>query len=161
LAQSSSSAASTSNSSVIPGQMDLQQFVSNQLECLNSDNSHPIQNIFKADASVLKSDVDEQLILAISFNQPVKVHSLKIIAGGKYPCLCVENGPKTIKTFVNRISTLSFEDTESEPFEDDISLTSDSLKPETAPTSLRYVKYQNVHHLTVNYFILIIDFRSR
>jgi hypothetical protein len=62
--------------------MDLQQFVSNQLECLNSDNSHPIQNIFKPDRSLLKSDVDEQLILAISFNQPVKVHSLKIIAGG-------------------------------------------------------------------------------
>jgi hypothetical protein len=60
----------------------LKPYLSNQLECLNSDVAHPVQNIFKGDDSVLKSDVDEQIILGISFNQPVKVHSLKFIAGG-------------------------------------------------------------------------------
>jgi hypothetical protein len=61
----------------------LKSFIqANQTESLNSDNAHPVQNVFKSDASVLKSDVDEQLILAFSFNQPVKIHSLKFIAGG-------------------------------------------------------------------------------
>lgn len=82
LAADSEQGSASAKSSPIPGQVDLQQFISNQLECLNSDVAHPVQNIFKADKSVLKSDADEQLIIAISFQQPVKVHSLKFIAGG-------------------------------------------------------------------------------
>lgn len=80
LAEQAAAGPSSSNSSPVPGQIDLQQFISNQLECLNSDVAHPIQNIFKEGDGVLKSDCDEQLILAISFNQPVKVHSLKFIS---------------------------------------------------------------------------------
>ncbi len=79
-----SSSSGEGNKSPIPGQVDLQPFISNQLECLNFDTAHPIQNIFKEGESVLKSDVDEQLILAIGFNQPVKVHSLKFIGGGTH-----------------------------------------------------------------------------
>ena len=59
------------------------------------------------------------------------------------------NGPKTIKTFVNRSSTLSFDDADSEPSVDSFELSADDLKAETLPKALRYVKYQNVHHLTV------------
>lgn len=71
------------------------------------------------------------------------------------PWLIIENGPKTIKTFVNRNTTLSFEDTESEPSVDNITLTSENLKAETAPTNLRYVKYQSVHHLTVFKWLIV------
>ncbi|KAJ3371942.1 Thioredoxin-like protein 1 [Kappamyces sp. JEL0680] len=118
--------------SPVPGQVDLQSFIqSNQIECLNSDAAHPVQNIFKPDASVLQSDVDEQLIVSFSFNQPVK------------------NGPKTVKTFVNRTSTLSFEDAESEPSVDCIELKPADLAADSGPVPLRFVKYQYVHHLTV------------
>ncbi|KAJ3302972.1 Thioredoxin-like protein 1 [Kappamyces sp. JEL0829] len=141
-ASGEASAAVPAAKSPVPGQVDLQSFIqSNQIECLNSDAAHPVQNIFKPDASVLQSDVDEQLIVSFSFNQPVKVHSLKFIGG--------ENGPKTVKTFVNRTSTLSFEDAESEPSVDCIELKPADLAADSGPVPLRFVKYQYVHHLTV------------
>ena len=80
---------------VVPGQQDLSKFVnSNQLECLNFDLQFPVQNAFKNDDTVLKSDADEQLIIGIPFTQPVKVHSIKFISS--------DCGPKSIKTFVQK-----------------------------------------------------------
>ncbi|KAJ2998683.1 hypothetical protein HDV02_004214 [Globomyces sp. JEL0801] len=140
----SSSGPSTS-SNVVAGQVDLQPFISKNVECLNSDVKHPIQNIFNKDDSVLKSDSDEQLILSISFNQPVKIHSLKFLSKS-------ESGPKTIKTFVNAVSTMSFDDVESQPAIDSIELTPEDLKDGKAPVPLRFVKYQSVHHLTIFVF---------
>ena len=67
---------------VVPGQIDLKQFMSNQIECLNFDSGFPVQNVFNNDESLLKSDADEQLIIGIPFNQPVKVHSIKFISNG-------------------------------------------------------------------------------
>jgi hypothetical protein len=67
---------------VVKGQRDLKDLISHQMECLNQDTKFPVQNIFKRDSSVLKSDVDEQLLINIQFNQPVKVHSIKIVSKG-------------------------------------------------------------------------------
>src|SRR4051812_41485363 len=47
-----------------------------QGECLNQSNEHKWDNIFKKDESFLESDTDEQLLLYIPFNQPIKIHSL-------------------------------------------------------------------------------------
>jgi hypothetical protein len=47
-----------------------------QGECLNQSNEHKWDNIFKKDESFLESDTDEQLLLHIPFNQPIKIHSL-------------------------------------------------------------------------------------
>ena len=97
-----SSSSSEGSKSPIPGQIDLQSFISNQsIECLNFDTAHPIQNIFKDGESELKSDADEQLILAFSFNQPVKVHSLKIIGGGRHLFLnlTIRKWPKIHQNF--------------------------------------------------------------
>ena len=47
-----------------------------QGECLNQSTEHKWDNIFKKDDSFLESDTDEQLLLYIPFNQPIKIHSL-------------------------------------------------------------------------------------
>jgi len=59
----------------------------NQLDCLNQKRDHPVQNIFKRDDSYLESDVDEQLMITVPFNQSVKLHSIKLVAPkGKIKC---------------------------------------------------------------------------
>jgi hypothetical protein len=47
------------------------------MDALNQQEEHNVKNIFKDDDSFLESDVDEQLIISVPFNQPVKLHSLK------------------------------------------------------------------------------------
>ncbi|KAJ3317957.1 hypothetical protein HDV06_001031 [Boothiomyces sp. JEL0866] len=129
---SQSSTTSTAN-----GYADLQPFISKQLECLNSDDKHPVSNIFQKEG-VLKSDADEQLLITVYFNQPVKVFSLKLTAG--------KDGPKTIKTFINK--TVSFDDVDDNPI-DIITLKESDLEPDANPVNLKFVKYQNVFQISI------------
>lgn len=152
LASTVITSSSTSPSSAVAGQVDLHQFISNQIECLNFDSNHQVGNIFTSDATVLQSDSDEQLIITIGFNQPVKIHSLKFIAPA--------NGPKKIKTYVNRVSTLDFDDAEQESSIDSITLTPTDLGKDSTPVALRFVKYQYVHQLTV-LIVLTLDLYRR
>jgi hypothetical protein len=108
------------------------------LKSLNQDSKHPIQNVFKPNKEVLKSDVDEQLLLNIQFNQPVKIHSLKFVSK--------TSGPKTIKTFVNQTS-VSF-DSQDLPLEE-FELEKGDLDQGSVPKGLKFVKYQNVYQLTI------------
>jgi hypothetical protein len=63
------------------GHIDLTPMVNQrQLDCLNQNPKSTIGNIFKKEGGVLESDCDEQLILSIPFQQPVKLHSLQIVA---------------------------------------------------------------------------------
>ncbi|KAJ3268761.1 hypothetical protein HDV01_002307 [Terramyces sp. JEL0728] len=137
LASTLTQLSSQTSTSTVNGYSDLQPFISKQLECLNSDDKHPVQNIFQEEG-VLKSDADEQLLITVYFNQPVKVFSLKL-AGGK-------DGPKTIKTFINR--TVSFDDVDDNPI-DTITLSESDLQPEASPVNLKFVKYQNVFQISV------------
>lgn len=83
--------------------MDLSSFImKQQCECLNESDYHTFSQCLNSDGGYLQSDEDEQLIMSISFSQPVKVHSLKI----KAPA---ENGPKNIKLFINQPRTIDFE----------------------------------------------------
>jgi hypothetical protein len=50
---------------------------------------------------------------------------------------------------VNRATTLSFDETDSVDPVETIVVTPQQLLPDTPPTGLRFVKYQNVHHLTL------------
>lgn len=101
--------------------MDLAPFIMKaQCECLNESDDHPLVHALQAGGGVLQSDCDEQvsliinkwirkinknyfqLIISITFNQAVKIHSLKF----KAP---TDKGPKTIKIFINQPRTLDFD----------------------------------------------------
>lgn len=83
--------------------MELNTFISKQqCECLNEADDHPMLHCFEPNGGYLKSDCDEQLILSITFNQVVKIHSLKIKAPAHL-------GPKEIKLFINQPRTVDFD----------------------------------------------------
>ena len=51
-------------------------------ECLNDSDDHPLDHALDnpSPAQFLESDCDEQLIIFVSFLQPIKLHSLQITA---------------------------------------------------------------------------------
>ncbi|KAJ3400969.1 hypothetical protein HDV05_000752, partial [Chytridiales sp. JEL 0842] len=126
----------------LAGHSDITSFITvNQIECLNQSDAHGVKNIFTKNNQFLESDVDEQLIIVIPFNQVVKLHSIKLSAP-------LDKAPKTIRTFINRATTLSFDEADSiEPVEV-LELTEKSYDEGTI-IPLRFVKYQNVHCLTL------------
>merc|ERR1712083_708508 len=80
----------------VKGMMDLSTFIDKaQSECLNEDDDHPYSHCLTSGGGFLQSDCDEQLILALSFNQGVKIHSIKL----KAPA---DKGPKTLRIFMNQ-----------------------------------------------------------
>lgn len=123
------------------GLMDLNTFIAkNQCECLNESDDHPMVHCFVKEGGFLQSDVDEQLILSITFNQPVKIHSLRV----KAP---LQLGPKDIKLFINQPRTIDFDMAESCTPVQDFSLEAKDL--EGSAVNLRYVKFQNVQNVQV------------
>lgn len=97
------------------GMMDLNVFVSKtECECLNEADDHPMENCLTAAANKsLQSDCDEQLILSITFNQVVKIHSIRF----KGP---EQNGPKEVKLFINQPRTIDFDMGESQTATQDL-----------------------------------------
>ncbi|KAI0232815.1 Thioredoxin-like protein 1 [Lamellibrachia satsuma] len=89
----------------------------------------------------LESDCDEQLIIAVEFNQAVKIHSLKIYGPD-------DKGAKTVKVFLNQPQTLSFDQAEGMAAVQDLVLTPEDLKS-GALVPLRFVKFQNVQNITL------------
>jgi len=130
------------NACGVKGMMELNTFVSGQgTECLNEDDEHPYTGCLTQDASYLQSDCDEQLILAIAFNQPVKVHSLRFRAPK-------DKGPKNVKIFMNQPTTLDFDKADAMAAVQDICLTPAQLEGgEIIP--LKFVKFQNVQNLQI------------
>ncbi|KAI8885495.1 DUF1000-domain-containing protein [Backusella circina FSU 941] len=124
----------------VPGYVDLTEFITpNQMDALNQKDDHNVKNIFKEDESYLESDVDEQLIISVPFNQPVKLHSLKF----KVPN--VANAPKTVKIYANR-QVLGFDDADSVKETQTLELTPENFE-ENGVINLRFVKYQNITHI--------------
>jgi len=126
----------------IPGHIDLVTYINKGgSECLNESDDHTMNHAVQNEGGYLESDCDEQLIMSIAFQQPVKLHSLKLQAPD-------DKGPKTIKLFINQPRTLDFDQADSmEPTQlievDKKDLVSANLLP------LRYVKFQNVHSLLI------------
>ncbi|GJP43204.1 hypothetical protein CLOM_g5340 [Closterium sp. NIES-68] len=128
------------------GQADLLDCIQwPSVECLNAKPGKDVDNALKQgyredDGLVLESDVDEQLLVYIPFNQVVKLHSI-VIKGPE------EEGPKCIKLFANR-PNMGFSNVSDIPPSDTINLTADQVQEEKA-TPLKYVKFQNVRSLTI------------
>lgn len=128
--------------SLVPGQLDLTSGMLQKtaMECLNESDDHSLSDLLSG-TSYLQSDCDEQLIINLPFNQPVKCHSIQI----KGP---PDSGPKNVKLFINLPRTLDFEQAEQmEPVQ------SFELTPEQVSSGeilqLRYVKFQNVASLQI------------
>jgi len=129
----------------VAGQLDLFGFITRKdCECLNETDDHPLNGCLNSGGvSYLESDADEQLIINIPFNQPVKMHSLKV----KGPA---DRGPKTIKIFINQPRTLDFDQaSQMEPTQ--LLELREAQVTEGEIIQLRYVKFQNVQN--VQFFI--------
>jgi len=112
-------------------------------ECLNESDEHPLAHCLESNKQTfLESDCDEQLIITLSFSQPIKLHSIKVRAPDEY-------GPKTLKFFLNQPMSLDFDKAEtSEPVQL-IELRPEDLADDAKPVQLKYVKFQNVNSLTI------------
>jgi thioredoxin len=121
------------------GLMDLATMIQkNQCECLNECDDHNLEQALTSGPGYLASDVDEQLIISITFNQAVKIHSIKLKAPPK-------NGPKYVKIWINQPVTIDFDKAESTIAVQDLEVTEKDL--EGTPINLRYVKFQNVQNI--------------
>lgn len=113
-----------------------------QSECLNQSDDHTWEHaLTPSTTTFLESDVDEQLLLFISFMQPIKLNALVIQAPG-------ENGPKNIRLFINQTRTLDFDSAEKNQSVQDLELKPEDLKDNTL-IKLKYVKFQNVQNITL------------
>ncbi|RUS82825.1 hypothetical protein EGW08_009401 [Elysia chlorotica] len=128
--------------SPVKGHMDLAFLINKSgSECLNESDEHTFDHALNSKGGYLESDCDEQLIMNLAFNQPVKLHSLRMTCEA-------ENGPKTVKLFINQPHTLDFDSADGmEPLQM-LHLQPDDLK-EGAIIPLKYVKLQNVMSLTL------------
>jgi len=124
----------------VAGHVDLNQYIQQKdCECMNEADDHPFAGALKpGDAAFLESDCDEQLILSLTFNQAVKVHSLRLRASA-------DQGPKTIKLFINQPNTLDFDAAENMVPVQQLEVDKEALEDGVVP--LRYVKFQNVTNL--------------
>jgi len=123
----------------VKGMLDLVTFIDkSRSECLNEDDDHPYAHCLTSAGGFLQSDCDEQIILSISFNQSVKIHSLKLKAPS-------DKGPKTLRVFQNQPNTLDFDAADSMAAAQDVELTQKQLTGEIVP--LKFVKFQNVSNI--------------
>lgn len=121
------------------GLMDLTTFIQKKdCECLNEADDHPMAHCLTS-GGYLQSDCDEQLIISITFNQAVKIHSIKFKAPQKL-------GPKNVKLFINQPRTLDFDQAESSTSVQDLVLDPKDVEG-GSPVNLRYVKFQNVQNI--------------
>jgi len=112
-----------------------------QINCLNENRVHTLKSILPLSrpSDYLLSDVDEQLLLNIPFNQTVRIRSISLKTSN------VSQGPLKIGLLINRPS-LGFEDVEDAEFIQEIEVTEQQLRGgERIP--LKYVKFQSVNSL--------------
>lgn len=112
----------------------------------NESSRFPMTNLFIGDTRLgCKSDADEQLILHVSFNEAVKVHSIKLTEFNKG--LEPEQHPTAVKLYVNR-TNMGFEDIEDIDPTQTLELTAEDLKESADPLMIKYVKFQRVRSIT-------------
>ncbi|XP_065064006.1 thioredoxin-like protein 1 [Rhopilema esculentum] len=127
----------------VAGHVDLGSFISMAgCACLNESDENTFQNALKKGPTYLESDCDEELLLTISFTQPVKLHSVKIAAPDD------GRGPKTIKIFKNQPSAIDFDQAKRMEALQTLNLSSDDIDGNQI-IELRYVKFQDVQNIII------------
>lgn len=128
------------------GVMNLQELVDPaSLECLNQDKAWPVENIFNPmPEMVLASceDVDHQLLIRMTFRQPVKLHSM-VFKGNSED----ETAPQLVKIFQGK-DHLGFSEAETEEATQVLELQPQQVDKGEQIT-LRFVKFQNVTSLQI------------
>lgn len=126
--------------SLVAGQMDLTPLVDKkQMECLNESDDTPLGRFLEGNCNLV-SDCDEQLIISLPFNQPVKVHSI-LIKGVS------DRAPKKVKVFINLPKTTDFDNaTALEPTQM-LEFDESSIQGHGQVVALKYVKFQNVQNI--------------
>lgn len=112
----------------------------------NENAAYPWTNLFIGDSRLgMQSDADEQLIIHLSFQEFVKVKSIKFTEWnrGSNP----DMNPVTVHIHVNR-NNLGFEDIEDVDPAQTITLTTDNLQEISDAIDLYFVKFQRVKSLT-------------
>nr|CDS30791.2 thioredoxin protein 1 [Hymenolepis microstoma] len=142
----SNSASSSSNFvpsvAPMPGLVDLSDMIdSSRCECLNCHSDHGLECALTKDMTYLMSDADEQLILFLTFNQIVKLHSLRITAPA-------DSGPRNIKIFTNQLATPDFDACEAAEAVQAFTLAPEDLHASSL-IQLKFVKFQNVNSVTI------------
>ncbi|XP_065841460.1 thioredoxin-like protein 1 [Oscarella lobularis] len=127
----------------VPGHIDLGPLLAKEgCECLNESDDHPFEGALQKGGGYLESDCDEQLLIAVAFNQPVKIHSLKMYTAN------LQTAPKTLRIFINQPSTLDFDSAERNKAIQEITLAPEHLSGSKL-ISLNYVRFQNVNNITI------------
>lgn len=131
---------SSSSGSLVDGQSDLTQLIDKkQMESLNGCDDTPLDRFLEGNCNLV-SDCDEQLIVSLPFNQPVKVHSI-LIKGVS------DRAPKKIKVFINLPKTIDFDNASGLEPTQLLEFDDSSTKGEGQILPLKYVKFQNVQNI--------------
>ena len=131
--------------SPVPGYLDLTNFINKAgSECLNASDEHNLDRaLLPGSAFYMESDCDEQIIMNLAFQQPMRVHSMRILAPA-------ENGPKIVKLFINVPRTPDFDSAMGMEAIQKFEIESDDLVKGN-PIALRFVKFQNVQNICVSF----------
>lgn len=130
-----------------PGMQCINSLINkSECECLNEDSVHPGINCLSTDsAAATRSDCDEQLLFRIGFQQPIKLHSIRIDvsqSGG------IDEAPRNLVLYVNIGGSQDFDSIESCTVAQELTLSKEDIMAEK-PIELKYVKFQNVNSLTI------------
>lgn len=139
-----SDTSSSSGTVVAGGYRDLSDsYDKQQIHCLNENRTHSIRNIIDH-TGYLMSDSDEQLMINIPFNQPVKIYSIRITSQDP------KKAPKTIKLYTNRAS-FGFTDVDSVPCQQEIVLNETNIDAtsQSGAVQLKFLKFQMVTYLSI------------
>nr|CAB3267399.1 thioredoxin-like protein 1 [Phallusia mammillata] len=127
---------------IAPGMMDLEQFIIEK-DCLNESDDHPFKYVFEENKDLyLESDCDPELLMSYTFNQVIRLHSIKLQGPSN------GHAPKTMKLFINQPTTMDFDGARDGSPLQEISLTPEDVS-EGKVIKLKFVKLQTVNNLTL------------
>eukprot|EP00823_Brevimastigomonas_motovehiculus_P006017 TRINITY_DN472_c0_g1_i1.p1 TRINITY_DN472_c0_g1~~TRINITY_DN472_c0_g1_i1.p1 ORF type:complete len:179 (-),score=39.04 TRINITY_DN472_c0_g1_i1:577-1113(-) len=125
------------------GMVDLSSYIAD-VACLNADSKSNAKSVFTTTAGLVKSDTDAQLLLFVTFKEPVKIKSISFYANELKDDKL--SGPKGIKLFVGK-PNLDFSDVDSTTADQAITLKKTDL--EGKDQTLKLTKFSGVKVLTI------------